>query len=327
LIDDTSKSTRQTGDVVFSAAMHLQLLMRVDRTQGLRRAIGLAVKPGARVLDAGCGSGLLSFLALEAGAADVVAVDRDNIALARALARANGHEAKIRFLEADLGALTPAELPGRFDALLACVYTNHIIVDEPRARMVAALRAQFGTPRCVTVPNRVRYWAIACEWPEADALTELTELRYAVEDMERRYALKLGPLYDAVSAEILFTRTRPQVAGERAWMPGPSHGGYKYRRGAGRFLGDRQPVADIAYDTGGVTPLPDRLTLEIRAPGTLNAVMWGQELWFDDFLIWSSESFSPATPPVVVQAGERWSAPLDGRWRSANALALDRGAP
>jgi SAM-dependent methyltransferase len=315
---------RRPGDVVFSAAAHLQLLMRVDRTQGLRRAIALAIKPGARVLDAGCGSGLLSFLALEAGAAAVVAVDRDNIELARALARANGHDAHIRFIEADLGALTRDQLPERFDALLACVYTNHIIVDEPRARMVTALRDKFGAPGCVTVPNRVRYWAIACDWPEIDGLTELAELRHAVEDLEARYALKLGPLLEAVSAELLFTRTRPQIAGERSWMAGPTQGGFKYRRGGARFLGARTPVAEIAYDSGASAPLPARLALEIHAPGTLNAVMWGQELWFDDFLIWSSEAFSPLAVPVAVRTGERWGAALDHAWRSSNALTAER---
>src|SRR4051812_44465125 len=72
------------ADVVFSATSHLQMLLRVDRALAVQKAVRAAVKPGARVLDAGCGSGILTFLALQAGAAEAVAVDRDNIALARA---------------------------------------------------------------------------------------------------------------------------------------------------------------------------------------------------------------------------------------------------
>jgi SAM-dependent methyltransferase len=256
------------ADVVFSATSHLQMLLRVDRALSVQKAVRAAVKPGARVLDAGCGSGILTFLALQAGAAEAVAVDRDNIALARALAQANGYAAQIRFIETDLASLDVDQVAGRVDVLLAFVYTNHVVVDEPRTAMVAALRQRVGAPDC---------------------------------------------------------RMRPQVAGERGWMPGPSHGGYKYRRGAGRFLGQRTAVAEIAYDRAAASAgLPRRLELEIRTPGTFNAIMWGQELWFGDFLIWSSEALSPLRVPVAARAGERWAALLDADWRARNAVTVER---
>ena len=59
-------------DVHFSVAMHLRNLLRLDRTFSIERAVRAAVKPGDRVLDAGCGMGILSFLALEAGASEVI---------------------------------------------------------------------------------------------------------------------------------------------------------------------------------------------------------------------------------------------------------------
>ncbi|NYZ15560.1 class I SAM-dependent methyltransferase [Azospirillum sp. RWY-5-1] len=321
--DGAPPPVRPPGDVVFSAAMHLRLLLRVDRTQSIRRALQAAVRPGGRVLDAGCGSGLLSLLALAAGASDVVAIDRDNIDLARALARENGVEGRIRFIEADLNTLDAQAVPGTFDSLLAFVYTNHPIVDEPRSRTVASLRRRFGSPSCVTVPNRVRYWAVACEWPQFDAFTELADLRHAVADMEHRYSLKFGPLLEAATGEVFFNGTGPRIHGDRKWMPGSTNGGYRHGRDGGRFLSERTAVAEILYDGGGgFEGLPARVGLTVSSPGTVTAVMWGQELWFDEFLLWSSETFSPAAEAVAARAGERLDLILDDRWRATNLVTL-----
>lgn len=307
--------------VRFTAAAHLRLLLRVDRTLSIRQALAAAIRPGARVLDAGCGTGLLSFLALAAGAGEVVAIDHDHVALARALARANGCTDRIRFLEGDLAALDPAGLGGPFDVLLAFVYSNHIVPDEGQSRLVTELRRRHGTASCVTVPDRVRYFAMPCEWPGQDAATELADLRHSIGEIEHRYGLNLGPLFDAVSSELAFQRARPDNSGDYAWAPGAANGGYRHRRHGGRFLGERVLAADIAYDTEvPFTGLPERVDLTIEAGGTVDAVMWVQELWFRDSLIWAAESFSPLAVPLPVAPGQRLVLPLDGRWRATNTL-------
>jgi SAM-dependent methyltransferase len=311
-------------DVVFNAAMHLRLLLRVDRTLAIQQAIRSAIKPGARVLDAGCGSGILSFLALAAGASEVVAVDRDNVDLARALARENGLDRGIHFIEADLDALEPADLAGKFDAILGFIYTNHIAVDEARSRTMVALRQRFGAAACVTVPNKVRYHAIACDWPQQDAATELADLRQSLTDIESRYALKFGPLLEAVTAEVLFDRARPTLYGDYKWLPGSTTAGYHHRRGEGRFLSGRSPVAEIAYDRGGAFDrLPERVTVELHSAGTVTAIMWVQELWFDDMLIWTTEAFSPVATAVAARAGQHLNLMLDSRWRRTNLLRVE----
>ncbi|WP_052293822.1 50S ribosomal protein L11 methyltransferase [Azospirillum sp. B510] len=315
-------------DVHFDAALHLRLLLRVDRTETIRRALRGAIRGGDRVLDAGCGSGLLSFLALEAGAGEVVAVDRDNVDLARDLARANGLSDRIRFIEGDLNALAEGGGDGnglgRFDALLAFIYANHIIIDEPRSRLVCALRRRFGGDGCRMVPDRVRYLAIPCDWPGLDPRTELADLRRSVEEIETRYGLRLGPLLDAVAGQIGFERSRPDNSGDYGWSPGAGSGGYRHRR-AGRFLGDRHLVADIRYGDGAAFDrLPSTLTLTAEADGLLNAVMWVQELWFGDMLIWVADSFSPAESPLAVAAGSRVTVPLDESWRRTNRIRPSR---
>jgi SAM-dependent methyltransferase len=308
-------------DVHFNAAMHLRLLLRVERTLGIEKAIGAALRPGSRVLDAGCGSGILSFLALRAGASEVVAVDRDNVELARALARDNGLERRIRFLDADLGRLEPSDVGGSFDAILAFVYTNHIAVDEARSRLVTQLRRRFGSATAATVPNRVRYYARACDWPQQDAFTELADLKDSLAELEQRYQLKLGAFEAAMTAEILYDRSRPTLYGAYKWMPGGGSGGYRHRRDGVRFLGGRTPVAEIAYDGGlAFERLPERLSLEIAAAGTLGAVLWVQELWFEDQLIWTAEALSPLAAPVPARAGDCVVVALDEGWRSTNLL-------
>ncbi len=321
-------------DVYFDAALHLRLLLRVDRTESIRRVLRRAIRGGDRVLDAGCGSGLLSFLALEAGAAEVVAIDRENVDLARDLARANGLSDRIRFIEGDLNALVDGEPAGgepggglgRFDAILAFIYANHIIIDEPRSRLACALRRRFGVDGCRMAPDRVRYFAIPCEWPGLDPRTELADLQRSVAEIETRYGLRLGPLLDAVAGQIGFEGSRPNNSGDYAWSPAAGSGGYRHRR-EGRFLGPRQAVADIRYDGGAdFDRLPPVLSLTMEADGLLNAVMWVQELCFGEDLIWVAESFSPAETPIAVAAGSRVTLPLDESWRRTNRVAPDRVA-
>ena len=67
---------------------------------------------------------------------------------------------------------------------------------------------------------------------------------------------------------------------------------------------------------------PERVSLAIQSAGTLNAVMWVQELWFNDFLIWSTEVFSPLASAIPVRAGEKVAVALDDAWRSTNSLSI-----
>jgi ribosomal protein L11 methyltransferase len=71
---------------------------------------------GARVLDVGCGSGILAIAALKLGAASAVGVDTDPIAIEATAANAR-RNALVRRLRVRAGSLPTGE--GRFDVLLA----------------------------------------------------------------------------------------------------------------------------------------------------------------------------------------------------------------
>jgi hypothetical protein len=61
----------------------------------------------------------------------------------------------------------------------------------------------------------------------------------------------------------------------------------------------------------------------IASPGICSAVLWTQELWFNDFLIWTAEHFSPLATAVSIEAGEVVKLALDDDWRRTNVLSTE----
>jgi len=101
---------------MYSAFVHLGMMQDERRIEAYARAIRAVVRPGDVVLDVGCGAGVMTFLALEAGAAKVFAVEPSNaIELARVVAREN-HITGATFLRSDLREV---ELPGPVDVIIA----------------------------------------------------------------------------------------------------------------------------------------------------------------------------------------------------------------
>lgn len=119
--------------MVFGTGQH-------ETTRMCLEALEAAVSPGARVLDVGCGSGILSIAAAKLGAAEVCAVDIDPkcVRVTRDNAAANGVADVARVEAGSIGAEWPlAGATDAFDVVVANIIARVIIdLAEP---LVAAL--------------------------------------------------------------------------------------------------------------------------------------------------------------------------------------------
>lgn len=117
-----------------------QCLVDARRTETFRTAIRATVKPGDVVVDAGSGSGILAFLAAEAGARAVFAVEVDPL-LATCLersVRANGLGDIVRVV---CGDICTVPLPSRVDVCI-CEMLDTGLLDELQALVVNSLRTR-----------------------------------------------------------------------------------------------------------------------------------------------------------------------------------------
>ena len=118
----------QTDTGSFVRPTHQQMMLQdATRLNSFHRAIETSVEPGMRVLEIGAGTGLLSMLAIRAGAEHVTAIEATSLAdLAEKSIRENGLERKINVVEA---MSFDATLPECYD-LLITETLGHIGIDE-----------------------------------------------------------------------------------------------------------------------------------------------------------------------------------------------------
>jgi len=83
------------------------------------------LRPGDRVADVGCGSGILAITAAALGAREVVATDNDTsvLSVGAANAKRNSVAQQIHFRDADL----LADVPGRFDLIVCNIVAEEIV--------------------------------------------------------------------------------------------------------------------------------------------------------------------------------------------------------
>jgi predicted RNA methylase len=114
-----------------------ECLLDFKRTRAFQAAIRDVVKEGAIVLDAGAGSGILSFFAAQAGARKVYAVEADPF-LASCLERSVRANNLGHVIEVIHGDVHSAELPKSVDVLI-CEMMETGLMDEMQVTAINAL--------------------------------------------------------------------------------------------------------------------------------------------------------------------------------------------
>ncbi|HTO05455.1 MAG TPA: methyltransferase domain-containing protein [Myxococcota bacterium] len=286
----------------------LEVLRRADGALALRRVLERIVRPGMRVLDAGCGPGVVALWAARAGAS-VVAVDIGQTQLARRLAEANRVADHIRWVRGDLARLQRDDLGMPFDLIVAPRCDGDPRRDEPTLRLTAQVLDRFLAPSGRVIPDRVVTRASPLEWAEQDLPTRLRQQRADIEALRGRYGLAFEPLLEDLGRQ-------PDLA----WQPRRGRDG-RLERAAARLLGRPADVHRLDVSRS-FDPLPKTFTLHLGSPGTLTAVLFSQSLAFGDDVFAEQESLGWVAEPVRVEPGERVALALDDAWRSTGALAL-----
>lgn len=277
------------------------------RTGAYAAAIRAVVRPGDVVVDAGSGAGILAFLACEAGARHVYAIEKGHAAdLAMFLARHNGLEDRVTVLHEHS---TQVELPERADVLVTETLGSHGLEERIVATVIDA-RRRLLRPDARLVPQRIVSSLVPVEhrafheeriawWSEPRAGFDFSPLRVFAANAVYTDVIEPGAFLAAPAAVLdvdLMTVADPAVSGRATFTcarDGVIHGF------AGWFTATLAPGIELS-------------NADVRA------THWNQ-------------AFLPLEQPLAVTAGTLIDAELqfDGarawRWRGrVGAAAFDQ---
>ena len=167
------------------------------RTLAFERALQSVIQPHHRVLDFGCGTGILSFFAHRAGARRIYAVDRSHfIGAARAVARVNAFD-RIEFIDGD----DDVSLPTAVDVIVS-EWMGHFVFNESMLEPLARLRDRHLAPGGIMIPRRLTLHAGVVTDPAF-----LTRYRYFD---TQPYGIDFSPLSACSTARTETLRLKPE---------------------------------------------------------------------------------------------------------------------
>lgn len=175
----------------YSEIVDHQAMVFDERRNGLyRAALRRHLKDGARVMDLGAGIGILGFIALEEGAAEVIMVEPEPvIRAARKVAHALGVTDRVRFIESAAESITE---PLEVDAILS-VFTGNFLLEEDLLPSLFSARERFLAPGGQLFPDAARmlvapveaaalYARMVAQWSTPAAGIDLSVLRGLAEN-------------------------------------------------------------------------------------------------------------------------------------------------
>jgi type I protein arginine methyltransferase len=152
--------TTMGGDLEFHAFCLTRTGTRLDQ---FARAIRSRVRPGDAVVDLGSGTGILAFLACQAGARRVYAIEAgDALSFAELLAAAGGFQDRIEFIRKPS---THVVLPERVDAIVADIHDTFGLQQNGLAALIDA-RDRFLKPGGALIPSAIELLVAPVEAPD-----------------------------------------------------------------------------------------------------------------------------------------------------------------
>jgi SAM-dependent methyltransferase len=207
--------------------------------------------PGARVLEVGCGTGLLSLIAARCGASEVWAVEPTALAeVARQLVRDNGLDGVVRVVESTIEELDRRPVDLAFSELLnADPFLEGVV-----SASAAAARWVVGGGHLA--PSRLRVW---CAPVVCDAVAkERTRVSALLARLQASYDLELGVLRDVLGGDETERTIVDKV----------------------RAVGEPVQLYDIAL--GEMIDLSERMSVTLRPTDSMDGVVVWFEAQLDD---------------------------------------------
>lgn len=180
---------------------HHNMLRDYVRLAAYRRAIEQHTTTDTVAVDLGCGTGILSFFTAKAGAKKVYAIERrpDVILLAQELAKANGLDNQIEFLEGSSSHIKESQLTPKPDLLVAEILGNGIL-EENVLEFTLDARDRFLKPGGMMIPCGLDIYVFAYN----SGIRQ--DKRLEVSELNDLYGFKFDLLGDVLTNKLV-TRT------------------------------------------------------------------------------------------------------------------------
>ncbi len=171
---------------------HGYLLADNPRNRAFERAIQAQIEPGQVVCDLGCGTGILGFMALRAGAGRVIGIEQDRVIdEARQLAAANMWSERTVYLQGRSDELSPPE-PADW---IVVEWLSSLGADEWPPWILADALQRYLKPGGRIIPAAVQHYLVPVCAPE----TWTAALGHA---SGTRYGVDWRPLLDSASKRL-----------------------------------------------------------------------------------------------------------------------------
>jgi predicted RNA methylase len=140
-----------------------KMIMDAVRMDAYYKALHEIVKPSCVVVDIGTGTGIFALLACQFGARKVYAIEtNDAIVLAQQIAKANGYDERIEFIQ-DFS--TQVSLPEQVDIVI-CDMHGVLPMYSGYISAIIDARQRFLAPNGLLIPQQESLWAALIEAPD-----------------------------------------------------------------------------------------------------------------------------------------------------------------